>query len=334
MLTYVSAFIASAAIMLVAGAVLTRTADSIADATGLGRAWIGAVLLAGATSLPEVVTDISAVRMHAPNLAAGDLFGSSLANMLILAIIDQLSRQGSVLRGAAIENALVACLAIVLNALGTLFVLTRSPTTLLGVSPESLLLLAVYLGGTRAVYRNGRRIVEPVPATPPPQKRKPAHPLRLTIALFAGAALVILIVSPVIAWSARNIAELSGLGNTFIGTWMLGLATSMPELVTSFTAVRIGAFDLAVGNLFGSNSFNMVIFVALDLAAPSGSIFASLNPAHAISGLLAVVLMGLGLAGILYRAERRFLMVEPDSALMLLVYALSIWLVYSHSGGG
>ena len=113
------------------------------------------MLLAGATSLPELATDVSAVRMHAPNLAAGDLFGSSLANMLILAVIDQLSRQGSVLRGAAIENALIACLAIVLNALGALFVLTQSRTTLLGVSPESVLLLLVYLAGTRAVYRNG-----------------------------------------------------------------------------------------------------------------------------------------------------------------------------------
>lgn len=108
----------------------------------------------------------------------------------------------------------------------------------------------------------------------------------------------------------------------------------MPELVTSFAAVRIGALDLAVGNLFGSNSFNMVIFVVLDLATPSGSIFGGLSPAHAISGTLAVVLMSLGLASILYRAERQFFMVEPDSALMLVVYALSIWIMYMHSGVG
>lgn len=334
MLQYVFAFLASAAIVVAASVALTRAADAIAEATGLGRAWIGAVLLAGVTSLPELATDVSAVRIHAPNLAAGDLFGSSLANMLILAVIDQLSRQGSVLRGAAIENALVACLAIILNTLGALFVLTQWRTTLLGVSPESAILLLVYLGGTRAVYRNGVRHTDAHRPAEPPKGRAAIHSLKRTIAVFASAALVILVASPALAWSAKHIAEVSGLGNTFVGTWLLGLSTSLPEFVTSFAAVRIGALDLAVGNLFGSNSFNMVIFVVLDLASPSGSIFGELSPAHAISGTLAVVLMSLGLASILYRAERRFFMVEPDSILILVVYALSIWIVYMHSGVG
>jgi cation:H+ antiporter len=332
MLQYVFAFLASAAVVIAASVALTRAADAIAEATGLGRAWIGSVLLAGVTSLPELATDVSAVRLHAPNLAAGDLFGSSLANMLILAVVDQLSRQGSVLRGAAIENALIACLAIVLNTLGALFVLTRWRTTLLGVSPESAVLLLVYLGGTRAVYRNGLRQTEARLIPEPPKKRAAAPSLKRAIAEFAGSAVVILAASPVLAWSAKHIAEVSGLGNTFVGTWLLGLSTSLPEFVTSFAAVRMGALDLAVGNLFGSNSFNMVIFVALDLATPSGSIFGGLSPAHAISGTLDVVLMSLGLASILYRAERRFFMVEPDSVLMLVVYALSIWIVYMHSG--
>ncbi len=332
MLPYVFTFLASAAIVVAAGVALTRAADAIAEASGLGHAWIGAVLLAGATSLPEIATAVSAVRMHAPDLAAGDLFGSSLANMLILAVIDQLSRQGSVLRSAAIENGLIACLAIILNTLGALFVLAQSRTTLLGVSPESVLLLLVYLAGTRAVYRNGVRLAEKPASAAPPQKRAAAHSLKRPVAVFAGAAVLTLAVSPALAWSAKHIAEVSGLGNTFVGTWLLGLSTSLPEFVTSYAAVRIGALDLAVGNLFGSNSFNMVIFLVLDMASPSGSIFAGLSPVHAISGILAVVLMSLGLASILYRAERRFFMVEPDSALMLVAYALSIWIVYLRSG--
>lgn len=214
MLPYVFAFLASAAIVVAAGTALTRAADAIAEATGLGRAWIGAVLLAGATSLPEIVTDVSAVRMHAPNLAAGDLFGSSLANMLILAIIDQLSRRGSVLRAAAIETALVACLAIILNTLGALFVLTQWRTTLLGVSPESVLLLLVYLGGTRAVYRNGVRHAQARASAATPQKRAAAaYSPRRTAAVFVGAAAGILVASPGLAWSAKHIAQVSGLGN-------------------------------------------------------------------------------------------------------------------------
>lgn len=157
MLTSVLVFLASALVVIGAGTVLTRCADEFAETTGIGRAWVGAVVLAAATSLPELATDVSAVRMHSVDLAAGDLFGSSLANMFILAVIDQFSRQGRVLRGATIENALTACLAIILNALATLLVLIRPRWTFLGVAPESVLLLLVYLGGSRAVYRNSTR---------------------------------------------------------------------------------------------------------------------------------------------------------------------------------
>ncbi len=332
MLSYALAFLASAAAVVVAGVILTRSADAIAEATGLSGAWIGAVLLATATSLPELGTDIAAVRLHSANLAVGDLFGSSLANMLILAALDQFARGGKVFRGAAVENGLIACLAIVLNALGALFVLTGSSRSPFGISTESLLLLLVYLAGTRAIYRNGVRKPETVAAI---EKgvRKRGRPLHGPVAVFAGAAAVILVAAPALAWSAKHIAEVSGLGDTFVGTWLLGLATSLPELVTAFAAVRMGQFDLAVGNLFGSNSFNMVIFVALDAASPSGPVFGQLSPIHAISATLAVILMGLGLASILYRAERRFLMVEPDSALMIAFYLFAIWILYVHSGG-
>lgn len=328
MLTYIAAFIASALVVVGAGGFLTRSADAIAEGTGIGRAWVGAVALAAATSLPELATDVSAVRMRSPNLAAGDLFGSSLANMLILAVIDLFSGGVGVLRGTALENTLIGALAIVLNAMGALLVLMRSNWTVLSVSPGALLLLLVYLAGTRAVYRNGVRQA-PEPAV---KQARGARGLRRPMLRFAAATVAIFVAAPALAWSAGRLAELTGLGTTFLGTWLLGLLTSLPELVTSVAAVRIGALDLAVGNLFGSNSFNMVIFVALDLATPGGSIFPLLSPAHAITGGLAVILMALGLAGILYRAERRFVMLEPDSMLMVAAYLVSIWLVYKYSG--
>lgn len=328
-------FALSAGVVIAAGTALTRCADAIAERTGIGRVWVGSVMLAAATSLPELATDVSAVRLHAPNLAAGDLFGSSLANMFILAVIDLLPPRGRVLRQATFENTLAACLAIVMNALGALFVLVQPRWNVLGVTPESVLLLLIYVAGSRAVYRNGlRHAQESAPAKPSPQTRGgAARGLRRPILEFAAAAMVIFVAAPALAWSAKSLAEFTHLGTTFVGTWLLGLSTSMPELVTSLAAVRIGAFDLAVGNLFGSNSFNMVIFFALDVTSPAGSIFSALDPVHAISGALGVILMTLGLAGIVYRAERRFMMIEPDSALMLVAYLLAIWLVYTHAGG-
>jgi cation:H+ antiporter len=139
----------------------------------------------------------------------------------------------------------------------------------------------------------------------------------------------VLVAAPAFAWSAKGIAEASGLGHTFVGTWLVGLSTSLPELVASVAAVRMGSVDMAVGNLFGSNAFNMAIFVVLDAVQP-GSLFAVLDPSHVISGLFAVVLMSLGVAALMYRAKRRFAMVEPDSLLIVLTYAIGVWLLYVH----
>jgi cation:H+ antiporter len=178
------------------------------------------------------------------------------------------------------------------------------------------------------LYRHGRR--EEAPEVPA-RERTRAEPgeRRRAAGGFALAAAGLLLAAPLFAWSSHELALRSGLGDTFVGTWLVGLSTSLPELVASLAAVRRGAFDLAVGNLFGSNALNMALFLPLDLAR-GGSVFRGLDVAHAASALLAVLLMALGLAAILYRAKRRFRMVEPDSALVLIAYLLGLWLLYQH----
>ena len=341
-MTYVVVFLVAGVVIVFAGTALARYADAIAETTKLGRIWIGSVLLAGATSLPELTTDVAAVRFGATDLAVGDLFGSSMANMLILAVIDLMPPRRHVLQHVTFDHALAACLAIALNALAAVLVLVRPEASLGWVGPGSLLLFLVYVAGMRAVYRHSLRDHAPAPppvdeAAPPtaptaPAETRPVMSLRRAVLGFSVAALVVLAAGPAFAWSAKGIAELTGLGNTFVGTSLVGLATSLPELVACIAAVRMGSFDLAVGNLFGSNAFNMAIFLPLDLVQP-GSLFATLDPSHAVSGLFAVVLMSLGLAAIVYRAKRRFAMLEPDSLLMLVVYAAALWLLYSHSVG-
>ena len=338
-MTYLLAFVASGVVVVLAGTALARYGDAIAEATKIGRVWIGAVLLAGATSLPELATDIAAVRLGAVDLAVGDLFGSSMANMLILAVIDLLPPRRYVLQHVTLDHALAACLAITLNALAAVLVLLRPEWSLAWVAPGSLLLFLAYVAGTRAVYRHATRVVTPAShvedaAVNPSSSDADAQPMSLRHALlgFGVAALVILAAAPIFAWSAKGIAEISGLGNTFVGTWLVGIATSLPELAACIAAVRMGSFDLAVGNLFGSNAFNMAIFFPLDAVEP-GSLFTKLDPGHTLSALFAIVLMGLGLAAIVYRAKRRFAMLEPSSLLMLVAYAAAIALLYTHTTG-
>lgn len=329
-------FLLSAAVIVYAGTKLSRYGDQIADLTGLGGLWIGVVLMASATSLPEIFTDVSAALMHAPDLAAGDLFGSNMANMLILGIIDLMHRQKRVWQQAAFEHALSAGLAIFLTGLAAFFVLYGSDVTLGGVGLASILLLLLYIFGMRLVFRQEsskwrqreqEKVVEGQTAEEPKQPSKREGLRRASIG-FAAATLGLLVAAPFLAGSANAIAEQSGISATFIGTSLVGISTSLPELVTAIAAVRLGAFDLAVGNLFGSNAFNMAAFFFVDVAFRGGPLFNAISDAHAMTALWSILLMSIGLMGIIYRVEKRYVLIEPDSFLIILGYCLGLWLLF------
>jgi len=336
-------FLASATAVVLAGTSLARSGDVIAARTRLGHLWVGSVFLAAATSLPELVTDVAAVRFRAVDLAAGDLFGSSMANMLILAMLTLLPVGVGLFRRAALDHVLSGALAMALSAIAAVVLLIRPQAELFGVGVGSAVLVVVYLFGTQAIFRHSvtaRRAaaVEEMSSEPEPQveaeeqKVEGRQFLRRAIYGFLMASVVILVAAPLFAATAKRLAELSGLGATFFGTLLVGLATSLPEFVTSLAAVRLKAFDLAVGNLFGSNAMNMAIFVALDLASRRGPVLAVANQAHAVSALTAIVLMSIGIAAIVQRAKKRFAALEAGALTMVVVYLFGLWLVYSAAG--
>jgi len=329
-------FVVSAGAIVFAGTKLSRYGDQIAELTGLGRLWIGVVLMAAATSLPEVFTTMSAGWIDAPDLAAGNLFGAGMSNMLTLGLIDLLYRQKRVWQQAALGHTLTATLAMVLTALAAFFVLLRVEVVHFGVGFESVILLILYVLGMRLVFRQedmARRqlehkaVVEGL-AEEPGSDGSRRDALRYAVRGFSIGALVLLVAAPVLAWSAERIAEESGMTATFIGTSLVAITTSLPELVVSISAVRLGAFDLAVGNLFGSNAFNMAAFLFADLAYRDGGLLDSVSSAHALTALWSILMMNIGLMGIIYRAEKRFVLMEPDGLLMVVSYVLGLWLLF------
>ena len=329
-------FLVNAVAIVLAGAKLSRYGDQIAELSGLGRLWIGVVLMAAATSLPEIFTTMSAGWIDEPDLAAGNLFGAGMSNMLTLALIDLLYRQKRVWRQAALEHTLTATLATVLTGLAAFFILLRIEVVHLGVGLESLVLPILYVLGMRLVLRQedmARRqrtqstLAEELAGTRGGVTSR-REELRRAVIGFAIAAFVLLIAAPVLTHSAEQIARETGVSTTFVGTSLVAITTSMPELVVSIAAVRLGAFDLAVGNLFGSNAFNMAAFFFADLAYRQGSLLSTVSTTHALTGLWAIIMMNIGVMGIIYRAEKRFMLIEPDSLLMLVAYALGLWLLF------
>lgn len=320
-------FLLLAAIVAAAGTALARAADAIADATGLGRLLVGSVLLAAATSLPELTVDVAAVRAGHADLAAGDLLGSSLMNLLILAGIDLCQRNGrKMLSREAASHALSATLAIAVTGLAGCAILTAGKlpaVTFFGIGGWSWAILVAYLFGARMLFID-QRISARLAAEEMPERGgtiwKPA-------AVFLAAAGVLVAAGPQLATTAAELADRSGLGGTFVGTTLVAVTTSLPELVASLAAVRLGAVDLAIGNTFGSNAFNMILFVPLDAAFP-GSLFEAVSPAHAVTAFAVIVATAIAVLGQLYHAERRLPVVEPDALLMILVIGGALALVF------
>lgn len=329
-------FLLLAGVVAAAGSLLARSADAIAEVTGLGRLLIGSLMLAAVTSLPELSVDIAAVRAGLTDLAAGDLFGSSLMNLLILAGIDLTIRSGrGMLSREAASHALSATLGIALTSLAGLAVLTAGKlpeVTLLGISGWSWAILLAYLLGARMIFIDQRISVrlaaearaEAAVAEPP---HAATGPLWRSALLFAAAAVVLVLTGPRLAHVAGDLAEQTGLGGTFVGTTLVAVSTSLPELVASITAVRLGAVDLAIGNTLGSNAFNMVLFAPLD-AFHEGPLFAAVSTSHAVTAFAVVIATAIAILGQLYHAERRLPLIEPDAFLMLLVLLGGLVLVY------
>lgn len=323
-------FVVIAAIVAGAGTALARAADLIADGTGLGRLLVGSILLAAATSLPEAAVDVAAVRAGHADLAAGDLLGSSLMNLLILAAIDLCSRNGrKMLSRAAASHALSATLSIAITGLAGCAILTagRLPAVdFCGVGGWSWAILIAYLLGARMLFID-QRISARLSRDQMPEKRVGIWG---AAAMFLLAAAVLVTAGPHLAAVAAQLADRSGLGGTFVGTTLVALTTSLPELMASLAAVRLGAVDLAIGNVFGSNAFNMIMFVPLDAVCP-GSLFHAVSSAHAVTAFAVIVATAITVLGQLYHVERRMPLIEPDALLVLLVIFGALGLLFQLS---
>jgi cation:H+ antiporter len=309
-------FLASSIVLVIAAVKLAQYGDVIAVRTRLGGMFIGVLLLAGATSLPEMLTMINSFRLNAPGLAAGSVFGSNMFNMLLLAVLDLVNQQARILRRVAMTHALTAALGSAMIALSVFFILGDVPLQIGWMGLDSLTLILVYVGGIRLIQLNGQASSTTVEL---PQER-PVMPLWRALLGFAIATAVLVVITPQLTRSSKDIGEITGLGSGFVGTTLLAMVTSLPETVAVVAAARMGAYDMAVGNLFGSNVFNMFALGVADLFYTPGRFLGAIDPTFALVGMLGLLLTLLALIGNIARVERRLAFVEADALLILVAY--------------
>jgi len=322
-------FAGSSALLVAAAVKLADYGDVIAVRTKLGGMFIGTLLLAGATSLPELLTAVNSLNQGVPGLAAGSMFGSNMFNMLLLAVLDMLNQRTRILRRVALRHALTGSLAVLLIGLAAFFKLADLDFQIGWVGVDSLVLMGTYLVGARLLQSSN---LTSATASPEIDEAKTPSLARASLG-FGLATAVLVIVAPFLVSSSAEIAAITGLGTGFVGMALLAIVTSLPELTTTLAAVRLGAYDLAVGNLFGSNMFNMFALGLTDVFYLEGRFLGAIDPGFALAGLIGLVLTGLGLIGNLARLERRWWIIEADALLLVLAYLGGLWLLYTRGIG-
>jgi len=318
-------FVLEAVVIVFAGTFLVRYSDVLGERLGMGRSLAGLLLLAIATSLPELLVGCHATRLGAVDLAVGDLLGSSLFNLLILAILDLFTRtRGRMLNRTVSAHALSAVTSIFLTVIVLMFILLDLDWSWGNIGAGSLALGVAYLFSLRLVFFDQQFSRQH--ETTEFEEAVESIPLWKAVVGYLLATAAIFLAAPRLAHTSDAIALETGLGGTIVGTILLALVTSLPEATTTYSALRLGMTDMAIGNILGSNTFNMVIMIGLDLSFGS-PILSAVSTVHAVTAAAVILVTCVATMGMLYRVERRVWLIEPDAILVILLVVGALGLV-------
>ena len=284
----IAVFLIAAVFVVFAGIGLAKYGDELAEKTGWGKLWVGTLLVATATSLPEVSVNVSAVWLeNSPGLALGNVFGADMINVFVLAVVALIFGITHLFGNQGRDTQILILLGLVLVALAAAMGLSGDlklgPTSLGGI-----LILIVYIAGMRAVYRAGRTQMQAADIPPP------AGSARGAWIGFGISVAVVIIAGRFLAGSADKIAEISGISASFIGVLLVSIVTTLPEASVTVTAALRKSYGIAMGNVYGSNAFNVTIFSLSDLFYPGRPLLGEMQGAHfaAAAGALLLMIMG------------------------------------------
>jgi len=314
-------FIITALIIIFSGIRLCHYGDQIAQRTGLTRAWIGIILIAAITSLPELVTSMSAALMvKAPDLALGDLLGSNAFNLMALGLLLIIYRQKRP-TSKIVGGAICSLFGIILVGIVGGGILSHSPFSLGWFGLDSFLILIIYLLGMRFVYKyEHRNQISDI--------RSQKSEKKLPITRFIVAALFIVGAGICLANLGEEIALKTLWDRTFVGSLFLAVTTSLPEVVVAGTALKIGALDMAIGALLGSNMFNLSIIPLTDIFYRPGPILKAVSSTNLLTAGIVIALTIITLAGLLYRSKKRVPRLSPDSLFIITVYLIGMYYLF------
>jgi len=324
MIIDITGFIICSAFITFSGTQLSKYGNRLAELTGLSKAWIGLILMATVTSLPELITGLSSVIVvKAPDLAVGNIMGSCAFNLLILSVLDAMVKK-PITSMVKPSHLVAGSFSIILLAVaGAAMAMSDKIPDLLWFSPFTVVLVIVYMLAMRGIFLHEKS--QPVEQI---AEGKEAHSrpneLRQALAIYSMHALIVIAAALFLPWFGENIALKTGISDSFFGTLFLAITTSLPELVISISALRMGALDMAMGNLLGSNVFNIFILAINDLLYANGSLYSAMSDTHLLSVLASILMSAVVAVGLVTRPEKKLWRLSMDTLTILIVYVMLI----------
>ncbi|MFC5712505.1 sodium:calcium antiporter [Thalassorhabdus alkalitolerans] len=317
-----------AAIFTVLAAIkLSTYADVLSEKSKLGGLLVGTLLLAGATSLPEVTTSLTAVVLDNPDIAVGNVLGSNMFNLLIIAVFDLFYRKEKLFGQTSKSHAYTSSLGLFLGLMVIFALFVRTDISILGIGLDSFLILAVYIGGMVLISR--------VKGEAPVQGNEEesdyhTHAISLKRAKigFLIAAVIILLAGSVLTITGDQIAVITGLGSSFVGSFLIAASTSLPEAVSVLVALQLKNHNLALGSILGSNLFNIILLFVTDLAYQPAPILQAVSDVHMITAVAVTILSAIVLLSI-FRGRKDHISFYPlPSAVLIVFYFVSSYLIF------
>jgi cation:H+ antiporter len=323
---YILIFVILAFIIIKAGMKLGDYGDALGDIKGLDKSFIGLVMLASITSLPELITSISSTLFGNPDMAVSNVFGSNLFNVFIIFILDVFVLKGiSYSSKVHMKNIVTAFFSFIITLV---FILGYSFPQLyfFNIHLVSILIFVLYVISMKmiAMYESEYNIIN--------EYEEEKEEIEMTYEQarrgFIINSIIVVAVGVALSYTADRIAvtPIMGiqLGQSFVGVILLALATSLPELTVSIQSVRLGSYDMAAGNILGSNLFNLAIIFVTDLVYVKGNLFDRLTDFHLVSAVFSLVALNIFIIGILYNKKKK----PFDAYLIGLVYVVAMYVLY------
>ncbi len=308
------------------GTKASHSADIIADKKGLAKAFMGVVFISMITSFPELFTGISAAStVQSADIAMGEILGSCIFNLLIIAIIELTFRKVKIYQLTGRMNMLPLGFSIILISMVTLAISTpeKFRFSIFNVGIFSIIIFAFYFTFMRIIFvakkdednENGKPIEK--------------QSAKKEIIVFIYSALIIIALGWYLPTVGKELAIKMNWTDSFVGVVFLALVTSFPELIVSIAAVRIGSVEMCLGNIAGSNMFNIAILFVIDIFYRKGPLMGSVSANNVPTGIIAILMNFIIFFAVARQSSYKFFKIISVNAVMIItLYILALFIIF------